>query len=297
MKTMKRMKWVILFSLLFTINALAQTNVLNLPIGYTKQIDVVYKQVKDWQGRMDIYLPPKQDKPAPVVFLIHGGAWRQGNKESYSGFGIYFKLGFAVVNVEYRLSSQGVAPAAVEDVRCSMLYMVNHADSFNIDRNKIVFSGSSAGAHLALLAGFTASNKQFDNDCQQADNFKIAAVIAQSTPSTLYETLSNGETKVLNDGAIFEWLGDKKNDVTFAKLLSPITYVSKDNPPVFITHGDADKRVPYQQSVNLDKKLTEAGVKHTFITIPGGGHGGYTKEKQNEIKEAIVVFLKENVLK
>jgi len=90
MKTMKRMKWVIFFSLLFTINALAQTNVLNLPIGYTKQIDVVYKQVKDWQGRMDIYLPPKQDKPAPVVFLIHGGAWRQGNKESYSGFGIYF---------------------------------------------------------------------------------------------------------------------------------------------------------------------------------------------------------------
>jgi len=63
----------------------------------------------------------------------------KGTKNHIVGLEFIFKLGFAVVNVEYRLSSQGVAPAAVEDVRCSMLYMVNHADSFNIDRNKIVF--------------------------------------------------------------------------------------------------------------------------------------------------------------
>jgi acetyl esterase/lipase len=199
--------------------------------------------------------------------------------------------------VEYRLSSQGKAPAAIEDIRCAMLYMVNHADSMNIDKNKIVLAGSSAGAHLALLAGLTANNKQFDKDCPQADGFTIAAVIAQSTPSSLFETKANGDAEVWHDSAIYEWFGEKKNDTAFAKLLSPITYVSKNNPPVFFTHGDADKRVPYQQSVDLNAKMNEVGSKHTFITIAGGGHGGYSKEKQDEIKEAIANFLKENVLK
>ena len=297
MKKVVHIVFLVLFSLKLHAQTEATAKEISLPTGFTKQIDVVYKQVKDWSGRMDVYLPPKTGKPTPVVFLIHGGAWRTGKKEAYGGFAVYFKLGFAVVNVEYRLSSQGVAPAGIEDVRCAMLYMVNHADSMNIDKNKIVLAGSSAGAHLALLAGLTANNKQFDKDCPEAEGFTIAAVIAQSTPSILFETLPSGEAKVLKDGAIYEWFGERKNDVAFAKLLSPITYVAKNNPPVFLTHGDADPRVPYQQSVTLDAKMTEVGAKHVFITIPGGGHGGYSKEKQDEIKQAIIAFLKENVLK
>jgi acetyl esterase/lipase len=270
-----------------------------VPKDYVRQLDVVYKEAGNWKGRVDIYYKAGENiKQCPVLINMHGGAWRKGVKEQQSGFATYFKLGFAVANVEYRLSSQGAAPAAIEDVRCAMMYLINHADSFNIDVNKIVFCGSSAGAHLALLAGFMDNhNNQFDNGCTPVvKSYKVAAVIAQSTPSVLYEKNEKGELKLLKDGAIFEWLGNRKADVQFAKQLSPVDYVAKNNPPVFLSHGDADPRVPYQQSVVLDARLTEAGVKHVFITIPGGGHGGYIKEKQEEIKEAITIFLKENVL-
>ncbi len=269
-----------------------------VPEGFTKQMDVVYKQVGDWKGRADIYLPPISDKPSPVLINVHGGAWRKGSKEAQGGFTTYFKLGFAVANIEYRLSAQGAAPAAIEDIRCAMLYLINHADSLHIDVSRIVLAGSSAGAQLALMAGLTANtNNPFDKDCNTANRtFRVAAIIAQSTPAVLYSTSKDGSLQVLKDGAIYEWLGARKDDAKFAKQLSPLTYIARDNPPVFLSHGDADPRVPYQQSVELDARLTREGVKHVFITIPGGGHGGYSKEKQEEIKRDITVFLKENVL-
>lgn len=265
-----------------------------IPAGYSRNLDVIYKQVGGWQGRVDLYIPPKTGTPAPVLINMHGGAWRHGNKEGQGGFGLYFKLGFAVANVEYRLSAQGKAPAAIEDVRCVMMYLLQHADSLNIDPSRIVFSGSSAGAHLALMAGLMDNgNAQFDKDCPLTNKpYKVAAIIAQSAPSALVQ---NG--LVVNDGAVFEWMGNRKDDVQFARQLSPSNYINKNNPPVFLSHGDADRRVPYQQSVELDKQLSAAGVPHEFVTIAGGGHGGYPKEKQNEIKEKITAFLKEHVIR
>jgi acetyl esterase/lipase len=301
------MKKLVLFTALifFVANQLfaqetdAVVKVVPVPEGYAKQLDVVYKQLGEWKGKVDIYYQPgKILKPTPVVINMHGGAWRHGSKEAQSGFATYFKLGFAVANVEYRLSSQGKAPGAVEDVRCAMMYLINHADSLNIDVNKIIFCGSSAGAHLALLAGLmNNSNTQFDNGCEPpTKKYTVAAIIAQSTPSVLFETTADGQLKVLKDGAIYEWFGSKKDDAKFAQQLSPITYVAKNNPPIFLSHGNADPRVPYQQSVALDAALTAAGVKHVFVTIDGGGHGGYAKEKQNEIKQQVTDFLNENVI-
>ncbi|MFC4262056.1 alpha/beta hydrolase fold domain-containing protein [Ferruginibacter yonginensis] len=267
-----------------------------VPVGYTQQLNVVYKKVNNWEGRVDIYYKSGVNvKPMPILINMHGGAWRHGNKESQTGFSTYFKLGFAVANVEYRLSAQATAPAAIEDVRCVMMYLINHADSLNIDVNRIVLSGSSAGAHLALMAGLMGNNNaQFDKDCTITNKpYRIAAVIAQSTPSTLFDPNIN---KVLKDGAIYEWLGSaKKDDVAFAKSLSPISYINKNNPPIFLTHGDADPRVPYQQTVELDAALTKAGVKHLFITIPGGGHGGYDEQQKQIIQAALIPFLKEHL--
>ncbi len=290
------MRHLLFLALLWAINGSAQGTADNLPAGFTKQVDVVYKQVNGWEGKMDIYLPPKKETPSPVIFLIHGGAWRHGSKENLSGFGAYFSLGFAVVNIGYRLSSQGAAPAAAEDVRCAMFYMIHKADSFNIDRNRIVFAGSSAGGHLALLAGLTGNKSPFDKDCQPSDSFHVAAVIAQYAPTQLYEMDIDGETRVLDDDAVREWFGEKRNDTAFAKMLSPVTWVADDNPPVFLVHGDADMRVPYHQSVILADKLRETGVKNIFLTVPGGGHGRFPKDEHDKIRAQMLDFLKENVL-
>ncbi|MEP7237027.1 MAG: prolyl oligopeptidase family serine peptidase, partial [Ferruginibacter sp.] len=69
-------------------------------------------------------------------------------------------------------------------------------------------------------------------------------------------------------------------------------YVNKNSPPTFIVHGDADPTVPYQQSVKLHDKLVAAGVKTEFITVPGGQHGKFEKEKNSEVNKAIMAFIK-----
>lgn len=258
------------------------------PDGFSSQLNVVYTKVKDWEGKMDLYLPPKQKGPSPVVINIHGGGWNKGVKESQTGFNTFFKMGYAVANIEYRLTGQATAPAAVEDARCALIYLTRNAKELNIDINKIVVMGGSAGGHLALMAGLLANDHRFDTNCPGVENIKVAAIIDKYGITDVWDW--GYGTKITSRSAT-RWLGAKASDKAFAMSVSPINYVHKDNPPVFIVHGDADPTVPYQQSVDLHKKLKEAGVKTEFITVPGGLHGKFDKEKNSEINKAIAAFL------
>lgn len=258
------------------------------PAGFTRQIDVVYTSGKNWEQKLDLYLPPNNGKPTPVVINIHGGGWNHGTKESQSGFNTFFKMGFAVANIEYRLTPQATAPAAVEDARCALIYLIKNAKALNIDVNKIVVMGGSAGGHLALMAGLLANDHRFDGNCTGVENIKVAAIIDKYGITDVWDW---GYGKNITSKSAGRWLGDKAKDEAFARSVSPITYVSKDNPPVFIAHGDADPTVPYEQSVELHKKLKEAGVITEFMTIEGGKHGGFPRDKNAELNKAIAAFL------
>ena len=261
------------------------------PIGYEAKIDEVYKVVNDWKGREDIYFNPKAEKPTPVIFNIHGGGWNKGVKEAQGGFNIFFAAGMAVVNVEYRLSSQATAPAAVEDVRAAMLYVVKNAKKLNIDPHQIVIMGGSAGGHLALMAGLLKHNKKFDGEYKRVKKYTIAAIIDKSGITDVWDWAYG---KIKTSKSATQWLGEKAKDSVFAKSVSPIWYVEKSSPPTLIVHGDADPTVPYQHSVDLKKKLDEAGVKNEFLTVKGGDHGkNYTKEQKTEISNTIIKFLTE----
>ena len=259
-----------------------------IPEGYTAQLNVVYTKVNGWEGRADLYLAPKAIKPTPIVINIHGGGWRSGVKETQGGFNPFFKAGFAVANMEYRLSGQASAPAAIEDTRCMLLYIINNAKQLNIDPNKIVIMGGSAGGHLALMAGLLGNDHRFDTNCLGTENIKVAAIIDKYGIMDVWDWTYGPEHKSSSPKL---WLADKVNDNEFIKSVSPISYVTKNSPPIFIVHGDADPTVPYQQSVDLYKKLQELGVKSEFITVEGGGHGKFDKEKNNEINTSIFQFL------
>ncbi len=263
------------------------------PSGFTSQMNVIYAKDKNWEGKMDLYLAPKEKGLSPVVINIHGGGWNKGVKESQTGFNSFFKNGFSVANIEYRLTGQATAPAAVEDARCALIYLIKNAKELNIDVNKIVVMGGSAGGHLALMAGLLENDHRFDGNCPGVENIKVAAIIDKYGITDVWDW---GYGSNVTSKSATRWLGDKANDKKFAASVSPITYVNKNSPPTFIVHGDADPIVPYQHSVDLAAKLTKAGVKHVFITINGGAHGRFPKEKQDEIKDAIILFLKENVL-
>ncbi len=260
-----------------------------MPAGFTSQLNVVYTKVKDWEGKLDLYLPSKDNGPTPIVINIHGGGWNKGVKESQTGFNTFFKMGYAVANIEYRLTGQATAPAAVEDTRCALIYLIKNAKQLNIDVNKIVIMGGSAGGHLALMAGLLANDHRFDGNCPGVENIKVAAIIDKYGITDVWDW---GYGKNVTSKSAGRWLGDKANDQKFAASVSPINYVTKNSPPIFIVHGNADPTVPYQHSVELHKKLVEAGVKTEFITVEGGLHGKFDKEKNSEINKAIAAWLK-----
>ena len=260
-----------------------------MPAGFTSQLNVVYTKVKDWEGKLDLYLPSKDNGPTPIVINIHGGGWNKGVKESQTGFNTFFKMGYAVANIEYRLTGQATAPAAVEDTRCALIYLIKNAKQLNIDVNKIVIMGGSAGGHLALMAGLLANDHRFDGNCPGVENIKVAAIIDKYGITDVWDW---GYGKNVTSKSAGRWLGDKANDQKFAASVSPINYVTKNSPPIFIVHGNADPTVPYQHSVELHKKLVEAGVKTEFITVEGGLHGKFDKEKNSEINKAIASWLK-----
>jgi acetyl esterase/lipase len=260
------------------------------PKGYESKLDVVYTTVNGWEGKLDYYINPLSKQPTPLVINIHGGGWNHGVKEGQGGFSLFFKAGFAVANIEYRLTPQATAPAAIEDTRCALIYLVNHAKELNIDVNKIVIMGGSAGGHLALMGGLLGSNHLFDKNCQTVEPIKVAVIIDKYGINDVGDWAYGPN---ITSKSATNWLGSKAKDAAFIKSVSPIYYISKDSPPIFIVHGNADPTVPYQQSVLLHQKLVELGVKTKFITVEGGLHGKFDKAKNDEINLAIMQFIAE----
>lgn len=258
-----------------------------VPTNYTMQKNVVYKQVDDWKGTLDLYLPADTSKSVPLIIDVHGGGWWHGVKESHFDFGVFFNQGWAVANVEYRLAGQSRAPAALEDVRCALIYLIKNAARLHVNPDKIVIMGNSAGGHLALMTGFLGNNHLFDKDCETIENIKVMAIIDK------YGGVDLRDPEKWLTKSLKIWVKSKLNSTDFLSSISPITYVNEKCPPVFIVHGDSDPTISYTQSETLNDKLEEAGVKHEFITVPGGGHGKFSDKANEQINKSLVEFLKE----
>ncbi|MBS1741796.1 MAG: alpha/beta hydrolase [Bacteroidetes bacterium] len=258
------------------------------PIGYSAYLNKVYTKLNDWEGLIDIYLPPRTDKPTPIIINIHGGGWNHGAKESQIDFETYFNAGFAVANIEYRVSKQATAPAAIQDSRSALFYLIKNARELNIDTNKIVVMGSSAGAHLALMVGLLENDHIFDGENNVINHCKVAAIIDKYGITDVWDWAYG--TNIQSKSAT-TWLGTKKTDIAFAKAVSPVSNLKKSSPPIFIVHGDSDPVVPYRHSIDLHNKLLQLGVKNEFLVVKGGQHGNFEKNKNAEINEAIIKFL------
>jgi acetyl esterase/lipase len=249
--------------------------------AYDVVSNVVYKVANNYELKLDVYHPHAPSGPVPVVMMIHGGGWITGSKDDYIlNAGPYLAMGFAVVNVEYRLGKVSLAPAAVEDCQCALRWIGVHAQQYNFDLEKIIVTGASAGGHLALATGMIPASAGFANECANMippndAGPKVAAIINVFGITDVADLLQGPNLRTY----AVSWLGSQPDREDLAKRLSPLTYVRAGGPAVLTIHGDADPTVPYSHAVRLHEALSKAGVRNQLLTMQGGGHGGFTAEQ------------------
>ena len=129
------------------------------------EANIQYDQYPDTV--LDVMYPTAHsDAKRPGVVVFHGGGWIQSNKESTMNALClpYLSQGFVVCNVEYRCANSGQspakAPAAVVDSLNATKWFVDHADKYNMDVDRLVITGASAGGHLALMVGMVTPEAQ-----------------------------------------------------------------------------------------------------------------------------------------
>jgi len=246
------------------------------PENVTIQRDVEYGKAGDRALKLDI-IRPKQpgDSPLPAIVFIHGGAWREGNKAGGVGQLVPFAASgnYFCASVGYRLSREATWPAQIHDCKAAIRWLKANAKQYNIDPEKIGVWGPSAGGHLVSMLGTSGDVKELEGDCGSPDqSSRVACVVDFCGPSDFpaIGRLKGGAAPT----AVTQLLGgpiDEKKEAAVAA--SPVTYVSKDDPPFLVVHGTNDQTVPFAQAETLHAALKKAGVDSTFVRIEGGGHG------------------------
>ena len=127
--------------------------------------NIVYQRANNSSLKLDVISAgPSQARPTLIYF--HGGGWLEGSKDGVLLYALpYLARGMNAVNVEYRMAPESLAPAAVEDCRCALHWVYDHAKQYGFDTSKLVVEGHSAGGHLALITGMLDAGAGFDNEC------------------------------------------------------------------------------------------------------------------------------------
>lgn len=262
-----------------------------VPEGVTVHRDVAYVTDGHERQKLDLYVPDTGEN-VPLIIWVHGGAWRGGDKTHYVRME-YLKTGYAGASLNYRLSQHAIFPAQIEDMKAAVRWLRANAETYRLDPNRFAAWGSSAGGHLVAMLGTTGDVAEFEVGENLKVSSRVQAVVdyfgptdflqmdAQSLPDGLVHDAPDSPESQLVGGPIQE----HKDRVASA---NPITYVSKDDSPILIIHGDQDKLVPYHQSVLLKDALEAAGVPVTFYKVEGGGHGWFKDPKVPELTKSFL---------
>ena len=269
----------------------SQPSSLSLPPGVVVHQDLAYVSNGHPRQKLDLFLPSASAK-LPLIFWVHGGAFRLGSKED--GVPLDFlNAGYAVASINYRLSQHALFPAQIEDCKAAVRWLRAHATQFGIDPARFGAWGPSAGGHLVAMLGVTGRVAEFEvgEHLDQSSRVQVVVDYYGPTDFLLMDDQRPADGMIHNpaDSPESELVGGpiQENPEKVARA-NPITYVTADAPPFLIVHGDADPLVPYGQSVLLEAALRAAGVPVIFYTVAGGGHGHFNDPKVDELTKAFL---------
>jgi len=251
--------------------------------------EIVYTKAGSSELKLDLMSPTEGQGPFPAVLIIHGGAWRAGNKSDVRPIMPDFvRHGYVAVSPQYRFCPKETFPAQVHDVKAAVRWIKANAKKYRIDPDRIGAIGFSAGGHLALMLGVTAPSDGLEGESSAAAaDSRVKAVVNFFGPTDL----AANDIPEISQPLVRDFLGgtpEAKPDA--AHKASPLTYVSKDDAPVLTFQGTNDPLVPYTQAIKLAQAMSTAGVPGRVELMVGAQHGWGGAEMERTTREAFAFF-------
>ncbi len=228
---------------------------------YSIERSIVYAKYEedDVELKCDVLMPAGKG-PFPTILMIHGGAWMSGTKLQMRWHAISaVKKGFTVVAINYRHAPKYKWPCQIVDCRQALVWMKANSEKYKIDTEKIATWGYSAGGHLATFLATTS-------DQQEGKDVPVQAVVCGGGPIDL-------TTFPIDFPFLNYFLGDTRRNVPKRyEQASPITHLSKGDPPMFLYHGSLDSFVPIECSKRTLEKSKQLGIVCEFSIVSGKEH-------------------------
>lgn len=224
---------------------------------------------------LDLFTPGDAGQPWPVIMQIPVGGWRGCARAESEPWLVAH--GFAVAVIECRVVPEVIAPATIHDCKAGVRWLRAHAAELGLDGGHIATMGSSAGGHLSALTAVSGGVEALEGDGGNPGiSSAVQAALDQCGPTDL-ERMADRElaaaSPVLEEVTSNFVGGPVADHRDLARLMSPVTHVSPDCPPMLIMHGEDDPTVPVAESILFHAALTAAGVDVDLHILPGQGHG------------------------
>lgn len=229
--------------------------------GRAGHLIVPYKEINGHSLDAHIFQPDslQPGKKYPVIAMFHGGSFFEGKPDwFFSSAEAYAKKGWIAVAVEYRLADRhgNKLPQAISDGKSLVRFLRTNAEKFQIDPEKILVSGNSSGATIALSLATSGEILEEKNEDLQISS-RPDAVIVNAGLAHLRE-------------AGYWWQEGYSEE--FIDKISPINNVQNDLPPILIYHGTKDNSVDIRSIREFASQAKESGNDITFIELKGAPH-------------------------
>lgn len=302
MKTLTRATFATLTLLCLAIPLQAQNSDSIMP-------DLVYGHKSGMALTLDVFRPASPNG-ASVLNMVSGGwvsRWRDP-EQAQAGYQALLDQGFTVFAIRHGSSPRFNVPEAYADVTRAVRYVRLHAPHFGLDAERIGVYGGSAGGHLSLMLGLNSD----EGDPNATDEVlrhssRVAAVVANYPPVDLRPRATPSERfpATIPDQSLFfaggvvpgaaeRFVAIDVEDEAGASV-SPILFVTPDDPPTLLIHGDADALVDFNNSELMQAALMASGVETGLVVIEGAGHGFRTPEDRAQASDALVGWFVEHL--
>ena len=216
------------------------------------------------------------DEPAPVMIFLPGGAWVHGGRilQGYALMSHLAEMGWVCLSIDYRVAPNHPWPQHMTDVKTAIAWARANVDKFGGDRDFVAVAGTSAGGHLAALAGLTPNDPDMQRDLPEGSDTSVDAVVG------IYGRYDWEDKSTVERARFVDFLERvvvkrkiARHPEIFRKA-SPIARTHTGAPPFLVIHGSGDTVIPVQQARDFVEKLRgESRSVVGYVELPGAGHG------------------------